>query len=347
MTTPPTRARFWRRILLGALALVLVLAVAAAGLVYVYGPRFGVYLIPPTPQKYGEQALAVLDDGLYAEGPEWEKVRGELTSAMGTADSYEDLHPVIARAAKVAGGKHSRFFTPAETAQLDTVSAAEFKPPTVTTTSGASAANLGVTTVTLPALGTVEKDLLNRYAATAADGIDAAASVTCGYVVDLRGNTGGNMYPMLSGVVSLLPDGAAFSFASREGHTTDVTVQPDGVGVDNTVTSVGERAKHTDVPVAVLQDQKTASSGEAVATAFRGLPNARSFGTETAGYTSANVSPRLYDGAALTLTTAVYVDRTGTSLDEKPIQPDDPTTADAADEAAATWLASQGCPAAK
>lgn len=106
---------------------------------------------------------------------------------------------------------------------------------------------------------------------------------------------------------------------------------------------VGEREKVTEAPIAVLQDDMTASSGEAVVTAFRGLDGVESFGVPSAGYTSGNAVHRLYDGAILAMTTSVYVDRDGVSLDEKPIRPDHETSAEAAEETALEWLADQGC----
>jgi predicted enzyme related to lactoylglutathione lyase len=63
--------------------------------------------------------------------------------------------------------------------------------------------------------------------------------------------------------------------------------------------------------VAVLTDSLTASSGEAVAVAFRGRPNARSFGWPTTGVSSANRTVFLPDGARLYVTASVYADRTG------------------------------------
>lgn len=37
-------------------------------------------------------------------------------------------------------------------------------------------------------------------------------------IIDLRENRGGNMYPMLAGLSSLLPEGDLFSFAYRSGQ---------------------------------------------------------------------------------------------------------------------------------
>ncbi len=99
-------------------------------------------------------------------------------------------------------------------------------------------------------------------------------------------------------------------------------------------------------PVAVLTDRSTASSGEAVAVAFRGLRNARSFGEATAGLSSANENYTLPDSAMILLTVALDADRTGTVYGG-PLAPDEPVPgapgADAPLAAALRWLAGR-CP---
>ena len=57
-------------------------------------------------------------------------------------------------------------------------------------------------------------------------------------------------------------------------------------------------------PVDVLTGPRTASAGEAVAIAFRGRPDTRSFGEPTFGVPTANAPYLLSDGALVVLTTA-------------------------------------------
>jgi C-terminal processing protease CtpA/Prc len=98
-------------------------------------------------------------------------------------------------------------------------------------------------------------------------------------------------------------------------------------------------------PVAVITGFYTMSSGEAVAIAFRGRPNTRSFGEPTAGKSTANQGERLSDGSMLLVTAALMADRNG-MLYGIPIQPDervDARAGTAAEEdhalaAAVNWL---------
>jgi hypothetical protein len=146
---------------------------------------------------------------------------------------------------------------------------------------------------------------------------DAAGA--CGWVVDLRGNGGGNMWPMLAGLGPLVGEGRLGEFHSIDGvdgvwfHEAGVT------GIDPT--NGDERVEIARVtepypldgqpPVAVLFDRGTGSSGEAVAIAFIGRPGARSFGAPSYGFTTANDGFRMPDGANIVLTVGVNADRSG------------------------------------
>ena len=74
--------------------------------------------------------------------------------------------------------------------------------------------------------------------------------------------------------------------------------------------------------VAVLSDNRIASSGEATLIAFLRRPNTRSFGQPTCGLSTANATYPLSDSATLTLTTSVMADRAKTPFGDS-IPPDE------------------------
>ena len=51
--------------------------------------------------------------------------------------------------------------------------------------------------------------------------INLARSKPLGWVIDLRGNFGGNMWPMLAGLYPLMVPGTVGAFIDREGHRQD------------------------------------------------------------------------------------------------------------------------------
>jgi carboxyl-terminal processing protease len=130
--------------------------------------------------------------------------------------------------------------------------------------------------------------------------------------VDLRGNGGGNMWPMIAGLGPVLGDGPAGVFVDPVGAQTEWGYERGSSTLDGTTqvaVSAPYRLRRQQPRVAVLSDNRIASSGEATLISFRGRPGARSFGTATCGLSTSNRGYALSDGAVLILTVAVMGDR--------------------------------------
>ena len=158
---------------------------------------------------------------------------------------------------------------------------------------------------------------------------------------------------MLAGVGPVLGEGEAGAFLDYNGARTKWFYENGRAGVRS-----GDReyyAKSTGAPVvlpsvppvAVLIDGGTASSGEAVAVAFRGRPDTRFFGEATVGVSNSTFPFRLSDGAELYLVVAVDLDRNGTEYDSG-VQPDEEipsarggSTDDPVLRRASNWLSAQ------
>lgn len=133
------------------------------------------------------------------------------------------------------------------------------------------------------------------------------------WIIDLRLNTGGNMYPMLAGLGALLGDGTLGGFVEGSAAPGPMWIIRQGnLYLDTTrVSRVQDKcgSPRRNVPIAVLLSGRTASAGEVVAISLVGRPNTRSFGEPTAGYTTANDGHKLPGGAGLTLAESYEVDR--------------------------------------
>ena len=185
------------------------------------------------------------------------------------------------------------------------------------------------------------------------------ASNPCGWVVDLRNNGGGNMWPMLAGVGPIVGEGRLGYFVNAEGRESAITYWNGGAWIVGSAFDSSSVQRSTAVyilrnvappPVAVAFNGGTASSGEAIAITFIGRPNTRSFGIASAGLSTANSGFPLGDGAILNLTTGVDADRThkqygGTLTPDQIISGTaGPSTTDVVTQAATQWLATRpGC----
>lgn len=316
------------RIALGICIPLALIIAAALTVVAKYGPDFGLYLVPPSAERYGKDALATIGkNGIYSGSDEWKSTYEECLKMIENAESYEDTYPAIKKALSVCGGKHSMLMTKSES--QSTSDSYDEVLPTVSL-------NGDIAVIKLPDfLGTAESG--RKYAKVAEDFIHENRDKIKGVVLDLRGNTGGDMGPMATAVSSLLPDGELMYYHYRS-YDVPVTLK-DGV-IDNAGT--GGKSLYPDeklnVPVAMLTDGMTASSGEALTLCFRGLENVKTFGAPTAGYTSVNMLYSLYDGAQMYLTVAFDKARTGEIFKETSIEPDVAT--DSPLEAALEWLRS-------
>jgi carboxyl-terminal processing protease len=149
-----------------------------------------------------------------------------------------------------------------------------------------------------------------------------------GWIVDLRGNGGGNMWPMIAGVGPILGVGTAGSFVPPVGSPSswgyDDRGSFQGTSVIQSVSAPYTLRRPTP-RVAVLTDKGVASSGEAVVVAFKARQDTRSFGTETCGVPTANFSFAQNDGGTLILTTSLMADRTSKTY-LSPIVPDESIT---------------------
>ena len=146
----------------------------------------------------------------------------------------------------------------------------------------------------------------------------------CGWVIDLRFNSGGNMWPMLAGVGEVLGAGEVGGFLGSGGsHVPWIYAWGSAGTPGNRAVTVDPTARlgQSQPPAAVLTSGKTSSAGEALVTAFRGRPSARAFGTATQGASTANQAIWLGDGAMLFLTVAIYADRVG-QVYGGPLEPD-------------------------
>jgi carboxyl-terminal processing protease len=162
----------------------------------------------------------------------------------------------------------------------------------------------------------------------------ADTAPTCGWVMDLRRNVGGNMWPMLHAVRPILGEGNPFTYRYGKGPWSERFLYS---------------PKQPNPAIAVLTSRLTVSSGELLAIAFRGPASTRSFGEATSGLSTSNLDVPLVDGAVLVVTTDRAADRTGRVYDG-PIQPDERVAIDwtkiGSDDdpvirAAANWLRQQ------
>ena len=137
-----------------------------------------------------------------------------------------------------------------------------------------------------------------------------------GWIVDLRVNTGGNMYPMIAGLSNLLGEGKVGGFVTYDGKASGSWVVNEGAfyvdSIKASAVSYNGYPIQSDIPVAVLIGRNTASSGEMTAITFIGRKNSTLIGEPSGGYTTVNSGFILNDYSGLNLAVDFAADRNGT-----------------------------------
>lgn len=309
--------------------------------------------ISPAARTYLTQALDFIHANSYTvlqHRVDWPALqeRALKLAAIVHAQTPKDTWPAISFVLTGLGDGHSFFIPPQEWAQ--------WKAGVGSGTPAGRRLAGGIGYLYLPEFAAPPSALARQYATAAQDLIrQIDAQPTCGWIVDLRNNGGGNMGPMLVGAGPILGQGGGGAFVYGSGPRVTWSYQDGQMlapsGVQARMNGPAYQLKEPSPPVALLFNHMTASAAEAIVVAFQGRPNTRSFGQPTAGVPTANLTHKLSDGAVIALTVALDSDRTGKTYDSS-IQPDVytpaapisfgyPSQPDPTLHAAITWLQGQ------
>lgn len=201
------------------------------------------------------------------------------------------------------GDNHSFYFGPKASAGFKTTNS-NLQMPTVKLIEG------NIALINVPGIISFNKGDVERFADTLRRQIaafDKTGNIK-GWIVDLRHNSGGTMWPMLAGLNPLMNDGIVGYFIDPHNKLTPWELsskKQSGVGKLDIEYKCTDKNKK----IAVLIDSLTGSSGEMTAIAFLGLPNVKTFGQPSYGATTANATIPLSNGGILLLATKYAADR--------------------------------------
>ncbi len=295
----------------------------------------------PHAHAYLDHALSLMErHALHRHTLDFARIRAHAFTVARDARTTQQTWPAVRAALASLGDGHSALLTPDQAPQPASLEAVVHRQPKSGMPTGALIDDsLAYLWVPGHAGGDSASD------AAFADALQTlifklAGEQPCGWVVDLRDNPGGNMWPMLAGLEPLIGEGRVGAFKPPEGAATNWWVHDGIAGSGDDTQAMSRYAVSVDGPlpvVAVLTGPATASSGEAVAVAFRGRPDARSFGQPTFGVSTGNRGFRLEDGALMFVTASRFADRDGQVYGGK-VDPDEPVALPQALPAAAAWL---------
>lgn len=236
----------------------------------------------------------------------WQDFEMKVIKMANGSKTTEDAYPAISYAINLLGDGHS-YFAPARASEPS--SEEEEKAPPLLPDE-IPPADIGYIRVRYCMGDSIQtrayiSDLLSRIRKM--DRVDLK-----GWIVDLRGNFGGNMWPMIAGTGPILGEGTAGYFTYPDGKEEAWGFMKNQALADTKILESSDETyvlKKADPYVAVLTDTLTASSGEAMAVSFKGRNKTKSFGQRTFGVSTGNNSHTLSDGSRINLTESIFADR--------------------------------------
>jgi carboxyl-terminal processing protease len=270
-----------------------------------------------TPLELVQEALELIENNaLERTAINWPEQKPKWLNEALVFTDLSEAHELISRVLKNLGDNHSHLIAAAKT-----LADATFDPDNPVPSGFLFNKYIGV--VEIPEHGGDGKmgDGSN-YASVVQDILyDLEQQGASAWIIDLRNNGGGNMWPMLAGLAPLLGRETLGAFANP--HTKERNDWHEILWSTNNplVEAQLPLLKNRAAPVALLTSKKTLSSGEAVLISFLGRLTPRTFGEPTGGLLTANAPFQLCDKSWLMLTTALEADRLG-RLYKTSISPD-------------------------
>lgn len=282
--------------------------------------------------RYTEDALSVFEANyLWSDEIDWKSIREAALGEVEVRPTRGAAHQALVAALGSLNDIHTYFVYPEDIRPVEPPG--DYQDPAGQRLDG----DIGYLNVP----GFVgDRAMSSSYATNLHQAMwEASDPDVCGWVVDLRLNSGGYLPPMILGVGPLLGEGVVVTYRAIQESSIPVSediwnatyeYRPPHLFMEGAMASERWGTVETEpfppiaptVPIAVLISNITRSAGEGALIAFLGRPSTRVFGTATFGVATGPTRFPLPDGAALVLTTSVAHDRMG-RVYETEIAPDE------------------------
>jgi carboxyl-terminal processing protease len=279
-----------------------------------------------TPTKYLNEVLEIVEkNSINKDSVDFKIIKSNALSKLSNVNTIEECYPIVNSILRELGDNHSFFMSKEQVNKWKSTSKETDKSNLITFSGKLLKNNFGY--IKMNGFSSGDSISIQKYADSLQKKIKSIDNKNLkGWILDLRENTGGNCWPMLTGIGPLLGNGICGYFVDKKGNKSSWFHKDGESGInESTITKVSNQPYElydNTKPIAVLTGSKTGSSGEVVVTAFHNKENTKSFGTKTYGVSTGNQNFDLSDGSMILLTTSIYADRKGIIFGAE-IEPDE------------------------
>jgi C-terminal processing protease CtpA/Prc len=256
--------------------------------------------IPDSVQLFIDNALNIMQrHSMFTRNLDWPATRKSSYALAANAKNYADARPALQYAFNLLRDKHgwlvindvdyrNEHFKFDDSRINANMKMAAAKGPAIYTATEAGK----YAYISIPFFGGQTTKAMNDFAQRIQDSLCKVISpATRGFIIDLRLNAGGNMFPMFTGIGNIVGNGVLFETKDASGNPTGQTIISNYsmTIADTIVVSLKKNCGNfSSYPVAVIIGPVTGSAGENLAVGIRGRNKTRLFGETTAGFTSGN-----------------------------------------------------------
>ena len=272
-------------------------------------------------KKYLEEVFIIIEtNSIRKDSVNFDLLKKSAIEKLNNAKSIEDCHNIVRSILKQLGDKHSIFLSKVQVDGWKSTSNSTDIEELITFDGRLINEEIGY--INMKSFNSGDSLSILGYANKLQTLIKTLDNVKIkGWILDIRGNSGGNCWPMLAGLGPLLNNGTCGYFIDNKNNKSAWYHKDGEVGIDSSaiarVSIEPYELIKKDNPIAVLTGPRTASSGEVVAVSFREKTHTQSFGENTGGLSTGNSGFELSDGSMIFLTTSIFADRKGISYGRK------------------------------
>ncbi|MCE7040448.1 S41 family peptidase [Dyadobacter sp. CY312] len=267
-------------------------------------------------QAYMDRAMTLAEhNSVYKQTVDWKKLREEVTAIAKSANNIDELVPAFQLILRTLNDKHGFVMIDNDYIKNEINNAPKAAYGHNKEIVSAQLSGL-VGYVRIPTFtnteGVKSEEFNQKIQSQICKLIEGKSQ---NWIIDLRLNEGGTMFPMLGGLNKLLDDGeiGAYVDADRKESTTWIMKDGNYYNGEQQTTTSGKKCKsQIEVrKIAVLTGPLTASSGEAVAIALHGMQNTKHFGEPTRGRSTGVPGYGVGKNITFFFSTSFYADRKG------------------------------------